>query len=108
MTSTTMTHKLNPNLKDFWRTRRDVKVLKGGRASGKTWDAAGMAIFLAANYKLKFMCVRQFQANISDSVYTVLCEMIERMGYQENFRILKNTIECTTTGSEFLFYGFQK
>lgn len=103
-----MTHKLNPNLKDFWRTRRDVKVLKGGRASGKTWDAAGMAIFLAANYKLKFMCVRQFQANISDSVYTVLCEMIERMGYQENFRILKNTIECTTTGSEFLFYGFQR
>lgn len=103
-----MTHKLNPNLKKFWRTRRDVKVLKGGRASGKTWDCAGMAIILAAQYKLKFMCVRQFQANISDSVYTVLCEMIERMGYQEDFRILKNTIECITTGSEFLFYGFQR
>jgi len=102
------THKLNPNLKDFWRTRRDVKVLKGGRASGKTWDAAAMAVYLSANYSLKFLCVRQFQANISDSVYTVIVDMINRMGYASEFRVLKSSIEHIDTGSEFLFFGFQK
>ena len=60
-----MTHKLNPNLKDFWRTRRDVKVLKGGRASGKTWDAAGMAIFLAANYSV-FTFMNPIEKNSTD------------------------------------------
>lgn len=103
-----MTHKLNPNLRSFWRTRADVKVLKGGRASGKTWDAAAMAVFLAANYSLKFLCVRQFQNNISDSVYTVLVEMIERMGYEDQFEILKTSIVSKTTGSEFIFFGFQR
>ncbi len=103
-----MNHKLNPNLKDFWTTRADVKVLKGGRASGKTWDAAAMAIFLSANYSLRFLCVRQFQANISDSVYTVLCEMIDRMGYSDEFEIQKTTIIHRGTGSEFIFFGFQR
>lgn len=103
-----MNHKLNPNLKKFWRTRRDVKVLKGGRASGKTWDAGAMAVYLAANYSLKFLCVRQFQANISDSVYTVISDMIDRMGYADDFDVLKSSIVNKRTGSEFLFFGFQR
>lgn len=101
-------HKLNPNLKKFWKTRRDVKVLKGGRASGKTWDAAAMAVYLAANHSLKFLCVRQFQANISDSVYTVISDMIDRMGYSDQFNVLKSSISHKTNGSEFLFFGFQR
>jgi len=102
-----MIHKMNENLKDFWSTKSDIKVLKGGRASGKTWDAAAMAVYLAANYKVKFMCVRQFQQNIQDSVYSVLITMIERMGYKSEFNILKSSIE-STTGSEFLFYGLAR
>ena len=98
---------MNEHLKDFWTTKSDVKVLKGGRASGKTWDAAAMAIYLAANYQVKFMCVRQFQQNIQDSVYSVLLTMIERMGYESKFTILKSSI-VSDTGSEFLFYGLAR
>lgn len=100
--------KLNPILRDFWRTRKPYKILKGGRFSGKTHDAAGMAAFLARNYSLRFMCLRQFQNRISDSVYTVIVDKIEQAGWQDEFDIGVSTIRHKTTGSEFLFYGIAR
>ena len=101
-------YKLNPNLRDFWRTRSRYKVLHGGRASGKSHDAAGIAVYLAANYTLRFMCARQFQNRISESVYTLLKDKIENSEYKSEFEILKNTIRHKKTGSEFLFYGIAR
>lgn len=99
---------LNPNLRDFWRTRKPYKLLKGGRFSGKTHDAAGMAAYLARNYTVKFMCVRQFQNRISDSVYTVIRQKIEQAGWESEFDIGVSTIRHRATGSEFLFYGMAR
>jgi phage terminase large subunit len=99
---------LNPVLKPFWKTKADLKVLKGGRASSKTWDAAGFAVFLASNYSVKFLCVRQFQNRISESVYAVLKIQIERFGLSDEFDIQKSVIRHKTTGSEFHFYGIHR
>jgi len=96
---------LNPVLREFWTTRARNKILFGGRASSKSWDAAGMAIFLANRYKLRFLCVRQLQNKIEESVYSLLKIQIERFGLQANFRILDNKIINKRTGAEFLFYG---
>ena len=96
---------LNPALKDFWKESARIRVLYGGRFSSKTWDAAGMAIFLAQTYKIKFMCTRQFQSNIKDSVYSELKEQIYRFGLSDKFIILDNEIRCPSTGSVFLFKG---
>lgn len=96
---------LNPNLRPFWETRSRNKVLYGGRASSKSWDAAGHAVRLADNYKLKFLCVRQLQNKIEESVYSLLKIQIERFQLQHRFRVLENKIINTATGSEFLFYG---
>ncbi|AFV51511.1 putative phage terminase large subunit [Acinetobacter phage vB_AbaM-IME-AB2] len=96
---------LNPALRSFWTTKARNKILYGGRASSKSWDAAGMAIFLANRYKLRFLCVRQLQNKIEESVYSLLKIQIERFGLQDNFRILDNKIISKVTGSEFLFYG---
>jgi phage terminase large subunit len=101
-------YKLNPNLKEFWRTRKPYKLLKGGRFSGKTHDAAGMAAFLARNYSVRFLCIRQFQNRISDSVYTVVKEKIEAAGWQDEFDIGVSSIRHKVTGSEFLFYGMAR
>lgn len=100
--------KLNPNLKDFWTTKADIKVLKGGRASSKTWDTAGFAIFLASKYKVKFLCVRQIQSKIQESVYAILVKQIERFGLTNQFEILKSTIVHKTTKSSFHFYGISR
>ena len=96
---------LNPVLKSFWLKKARNKVLYGGRGSSKSWDAAGFAVFLASNYKLRFLCARQFQNKIEESVYSLLKVQIERFGLISQFRILDNKIIHKKTGSEFLFYG---
>lgn len=101
-------YQLNPALSDFWRTRKPYKLLKGGRFSSKTQDAGGMAVFLARNYSLRIMCIRQFQNRIADSVYTVIKEKIEAAGWEDEFDIDVSTIRHKATGSEFLFYGIAR
>lgn len=96
---------LNPNLKDFWEVQSRFKVLYGGRASSKSWDAAGHAIRLADNFKLQFLCARQYQNRIEDSVYNLLKAQIERFGLKGRFLVLKNKIHNLFTGSTFIFYG---
>lgn len=99
---------LNPALRDFWGTKARNKILYGGRASSKSHDAAGIAVFLAQYTKLKFLCVRQFQNRIADSVYTLIKIKIEAFGLQDEFKILDNSITHKRTGSEFLFYGLAR
>lgn len=67
-----------------------------------------MAIYLARNYSLKFLCIRQFQNRIADSVYTVLVQKIEQAGWGGEFEIANSTIRHVATGSEFLFYGMAR
>lgn len=101
-------YQLNPELKSFWRTRKPYKLLKGGRFSSKTQDAGGMAAFLARNYSVRFLCLRQFQSRIGDSVYTVVKKKIEEAGWQDEFDIGVSSIKHKTTGSDFLFYGIAR
>lgn len=96
---------LNPALRDFWLKPARNRVLYGGRASSKSWDAAGFATFLANTYRLRFLCVRQFQNKIEESVYTLLKTQIDRFGLNPQFRVLDNKIVSRKTKSEFLFYG---
>lgn len=101
-------YQLNPALKLFWRTKARYKALYGGRASSKSHDAAGMAVYLAANYTLKFLCARQFQNRISESVYTLLKDKIENSEFNGEFSLTQNSIKHKITGSEFLFYGIAR
>lgn len=96
---------MNKALKEFWRTQSRIRILKGGRSSSKTWDTAGRAIWLASKYKLKFLCTRQYQNRIDDSVYAILVDQIDRFGLRAEFKIQKNVIEHIDTGSSFHFYG---
>lgn len=96
---------LNPVLRPFWTAPARNRVLYGGRASSKSWDAAGFATFLADNYKLRVLCVRQFQNRISESVYALLKIQIERFGLSNRFNIQRDKIYSSVTGSEFMFYG---
>lgn len=99
---------LNPALKQFWQTKADIKILKGGRASSKTWDIAGFSIFLAINYNVKFLCVRSFQNKIQESVYATLIVQIDNFNLRDQFDILKSTIVHKKTGSSFHFYGLSR
>jgi phage terminase large subunit len=100
--------RLNPALREFWRTKARYRVLLGGRASSKSWDAAGFAIYLASNYRVRFLCARQFQNRIADSVYALLEIQAERFKVHDEFHFTDNSIIHKGTGSEFLFYGIAR
>ena len=114
MNSTATIKKLTPNpaLRPFWtqkrinRKRIRNRVLYGGRASSKSWDAAIRAIYIAQKFHgMKFLCVRQFQNKIEESVYTLLKNVIHSLGWSSQFHITNNKITNKYTGSEFVFYG---
>lgn len=96
---------LNPALKDFWLAPARNRVLIGGRASSKSWDAAGFSTYLSDNYKLRVLCARQFQNKIAESVYSLLKIQIDRFGLNHRFEIQRDKIINRYTGTEFMFYG---
>jgi phage terminase large subunit len=99
---------LNPVLRPFWQQRARNRILHGGRASSKSHEAAGKVIDIAANCRVRVLCVRQFQNKIADSIYTLLKAKIEQFGYDHLFKITDNSIICLTTKSEFMFYGLAR
>lgn len=101
-------YQLNPALREFWQTPARNKVLPGGRASSKSHDAAGNAVFLASNYCFKILCARRFQARIAESVYTLVKNKIEESPFAKDWKILKTSMVNKVTGSEFLFFGIER
>ena len=101
--------KLNPALREFWQTKASIKILYGGRASSKSYDTAGLLLYLASKYKLRILCIRKYQNKIEESVYALLKELILSEEYfKQNFTILQSSIRCNLTGSEFIFFGLHR
>ena len=99
---------LNPNLRGFFESNVRYYVLYGGRASGKTYHTAGFCVFLACEYSVRFLCVRQFQNRLSDSVKSTIEECIDLAGLRNEFYITDNEISHITTGSKFTFLGINR
>lgn len=87
--------------------RYRYKVLKGGRGSGKSWEIAEDFLIIAQYSKCRFLCVREIQNSIRDSVWKLLKDTIERHHWDAIFDIQRETIICTKTGSEFIFKGLR-
>lgn len=80
-------------LKALLKPKR-VKLVIGGRGSGKSQTVAQLCVMDAQTKGLKTACFREFQNSIDDSVYSLLKTCIEHMGVggfevQAN-RILQN------------------
>ena len=99
---------LNPYLKEFWRTKSQVKILYGGRMSSKSYDTAGVLLYLAMTYKIRILCTRRFQSKISESVYSLLKTLIygdDRL--KGEFTVYESSIK-SKIGSEIIFMGIQR
>lgn len=97
--------RLNPILEAFFKTPSRIKLLKGGRGSGKTTDATAIVVEMSAILKLRVMCARQFMSSLSNSLKPEIEARITEMGLDDEFDIQKTTIIHNTTGSQFLFAG---
>lgn len=86
-----------------WRYR----CLYGGRNGAKDWSACAVAIETAVRVLKRFLCTREVQKTIRDSIHQLLVDTIKRLGYSEYFKITDKDIKCLTTGSNFIFTGLR-
>lgn len=68
-----------------------IKVLIGGRGSGKSMSVADLQLMDAQVNNSKIACFREFQNSIDDSVHSLLTSEIERLQLQ-GFEIQNNQI----------------
>lgn len=81
-------------------------LLKGGRGGGKSHSIARIVLYLADTRCVRVVCGREVQNTISESVYTVMADIIRE--YNLNFEIQTNKLIQRDTGSEISFRGFRQ
>jgi phage terminase large subunit len=80
------------------------KTLWGGRGSAKSWSIARAFLCKAIEAKRRFLCTREYQRNIQQSVLHLLEKQIYMLGMGDQFRVMKDEIRGTN-GSHFIFSG---
>lgn len=87
----------------------DYRGAYGGRGAAKTIAFANMAILDIMRLSDKpwnFLCGRELQKSLKDSVFSVISSQIEELGVSAAFDVGKEYIRCKN-GNEFLFYGLK-
>lgn len=82
------------------------KVLYGGRGGAKSWGVARALLIKGAQEQLRFLCAREFQTSIKDSVHKLLCDQITALGLDSFYEITQAQIRGKN-GSEFNFVGLK-
>lgn len=83
------------------------KVFYGGRGGAKSWSFARVLVKRAARESLRILCTREFQSSIADSVYRLICDVIQSTGLSDLFEITQTSI-TSTSGSIFIFKGLRR
>ena len=95
--------KLNPLISEF--NNYQLFLIEGGRVSSKSHTVARLLLYLGEQRKLRIVCGREFQANIEESVHTLLKDLINQ--YELAYIVLKTKIIHKFSGTEFSFKGFR-
>lgn len=81
-------------------------VIKGGRGSGKSHSVARILVNIGIELSVRFLCTREIQKSIDESVYQLLSDVIEQLGYQDFYTLNKANITGLNK-STFLFAGLR-
>lgn len=79
-------------------------VLHGGRGGAKSWGVARSYLIRGAESKRRFLCTREVQKSIRDSVHKLLSDQIQSLGLGAFYEVQQNVIKGAN-GTEFLFSG---
>jgi phage terminase large subunit len=97
---------LPPYWRDFWDPA-PYKVLYGGRGGAKSWSVARSYIMEASKKKYRYLCTREFQSSMKDSVHKLLTDQIFELGLENSFTVTEAAI-TSKIGSEFMFKGLKR
>ena len=93
----------------FWHTKKRYRVLKGGRGSKKSCNAAINGISNIMKYPLaNMLVVRKTYNTHKDSTYAQLKWAARRLGVYDKWEFTINPLECRykPTGQKIIFRGY--
>ena len=82
-----------------------IKVIYGGRGSGKTRTVTSILTERARFKRERVACFREIQASIKESSYQEIADEIERKNEGDEFRQVDGEITHKLTRSKFSFKG---
>jgi PBSX family phage terminase large subunit len=82
------------------------KVARGGRGGGKSWAVARILLARGVSEPIRWLCAREVQKSIKDSVHKLLADQAQAMGLGEFYEVQRDCIKGAN-GTEFLFAGLQ-
>ncbi|MCP4342255.1 MAG: PBSX family phage terminase large subunit, partial [Desulfobulbaceae bacterium] len=89
-------------------TKKRYIFAQGGRGGGKSIAVADDLLLKSCNEKAIFLCTREVQKSIKDSVMSLLKERIEVLNLSSIFDITGTEIRNLRTGSTFIFAGLKE
>ena len=87
-------------------TPKRYKIFKGGRGSAKSETVGRYLLIEGAKKPERFLCAREFQNSITDSVHKLLSDLIAKYHLESFYHVQNNTIKGLN-GTEFLFEGLR-
>jgi phage terminase large subunit len=84
------------------------RVAYGGRGGTKSWNFARALLTHGVERKHRFLCVREYQSSIRESVHYTLTQQAELLGLGEFYGPPQRTRIEGRNGTEFLFYGLKR
>lgn len=89
------------------------KILYGGRDGMKSWGIAQQLVINLAQRNLRWLCARETQKSMKDSVHKLISDTIMRLNVGDRFKITEESIvgrngTKDTPPSEFLFAGIKE
>lgn len=82
------------------------RILYGGRGGSKSWNVARALLVKGAKSPMRFLCAREYQTSIKDSVHKLLTDQIFALGLESFYEITQNSIRGKN-GTEFAFVGLK-
>jgi len=82
------------------------KVYWGGRGGAKSWAVVDAALIRGQMEKLRFMCGREIQNSIEDSIYQLLVDRIDAHDLRSFYTVQKTRI-IGRNGTTFVFKGLR-
>lgn len=97
--------RLPGKMEPFTRPARH-KVAHGGRGGGKSHTIAKLLLIEGVRRPLRWLCTREIQKSIKDSVHKLLADQVRELGLSRFYDVQATTIRGAN-GTEFLFAGLQ-
>jgi phage terminase large subunit len=95
-----------PRKAAFLAEPHPYKVLHGGRDGTKSWCMAQQLIINGAQRRIRWLCARETQKSMADSVHKLLGDTIQRLDLSSHYDVKESEI-VGRNGTEILFAGIK-